>query len=34
MENIHIDENPVDMFTKVITREKLNSSSTSIGLLD
>ena len=31
---IHTDENPADMLTMVVTREKLNSSSTSIGLLE
>ena len=34
MEKIHTDDNPVDMFTNVVTREKMNSSSASIGLLD
>ena len=34
MDMIHIDKNPSYMFTKVVTREKLNSSSASIGLLD
>ena len=33
LEKIHTNENPVDMLTKVVTREKLNSSSTSVGLL-
>ena len=31
---INKDENPADMFTKAVTREKLNSSSSLIGLLD
>ena len=34
LEKIHINENLVDMLTKVVTREKLNSSSASVGLLD
>ena len=34
MDKIHIDDNPVDMFTKLVTREKLNSSLASVGLLD
>ena len=34
MDKIHINENPTDMFTKVVTTEKLNSSSTLVGLLD
>ena len=34
LEKIHTDDNPVNMFTKVVTREKLNSSSASVGLLD
>ena len=34
LEKIHTNDNPVDMLTKVVTWEKLNSSSTSIGLLD
>lgn len=29
LEKIHTDENPADMFTKAVTREKLTSSSTS-----
>ena len=31
---IHTNDNPADMLTKVVTREKLNSSSASVGLLD
>jgi len=31
---IHTDDNPADMFTKVVTREKLSSSPASVGLLD
>ena len=34
LEKTHIDDNPTYMFTKAVTREKLNSSSTSVGLLD
>ena len=34
LDKIHIDDNLADMLTKVVTREKLNSSSASIGLLD
>ena len=34
LEKIHTNENLVDMLTKVVTREKLNSSSASVGLLD
>jgi hypothetical protein len=34
MDKIYTYENPMDMFTKVVTREKLNSSSASVGLLD
>jgi hypothetical protein len=34
MDKIHIDDNPIDMFTKVVTREKLNSSPALVGLLD
>lgn len=34
LDKIHTDENLADMFTKVVTREKLKSSSTSVGLLD
>ena len=34
LEKIHTNENLADMLTKVVTREKLNSSSTSVGLLD
>ena len=34
LDKIHTDDNPIDMFTKVVTREKLNSSSASVGLLD
>ena len=32
LEKIHTNENPTDMLKKVVTREKLNSSSASIGL--
>lgn len=31
---IHTYDNPLDMFTKEVTREKLNSSSSLVGLLD
>ena len=34
LEKIHTNENPTDMLTKIVTREKLNSSSTSVGLID
>ena len=34
LEKIHTHDNPADMLTKVVTREKLNSSSASVGLLD
>ena len=34
MEKIHIDDNPIDIFTKVVTMEKLNSSLALVGLLD
>ena len=34
LDKINSNENLVDMFTKVVTREKLNSSLVSIGLLD
>ena len=34
LEKVHTNDNPADMLTKVVTREKLNSSSTSVGLLD
>ena len=34
LEKIHTNENPVDMLTKVVTSEKFNSSSASVGLLD
>ena len=34
LEKIHTNENLADMLTKVVTREKLNSSSTLVGLLD
>ena len=34
LDKIHTDDSPMDMFTKVVTREKLNSSSTLVGLLD
>lgn len=32
LEKIHIDDNPADMFMKVVTREKLSSSLASVGL--
>ena len=34
LDKININDNSIDMFTKVVTREKLISSSASIGLLD
>ena len=34
LEKIHIDDNLVDMFTKVVIRENLNSSSALVGLLN
>ena len=34
LEKIDKNDNQVDMFTKVVTREKLNSSSALVGLLD
>ena len=34
MDKIHVDDNPADMLAKVVIREKLNSSSTLVGLLD
>ena len=34
IENIHTNDNPKNMLTKVVTREKLNSSSNLVGLLD
>ena len=34
LEKIHTNDNPADMLTKVVTREKMKSSSTSVGLLD
>jgi len=34
LEKIHTDENPVDTFTKTVTRKKLSSSSASVGLQD
>ena len=34
LDKIHIDDNPVDMLTKVVPREKLNSSSDLVGLLE
>ena len=36
LEKIHTNDNPTDMFTKVVAREKLNSSlvSVGVGLLD
>ena len=33
LEKIHTDDNPADMFTKAVTREKLSSSLASVGLL-
>ena len=32
LENIHTSQNTTDMFTKVVTIEKLSSSSVSVGL--
>ena len=32
LEKIHTSQNPVDMLTKVVTREKLSSCSVSVGL--
>ena len=32
LEKIHTSQNPADMLTKVVTREKLSSFSVSIGL--
>ena len=34
LEKIHTYDNPTYMFTKVVTREKLNSYSSLVGLLD
>ena len=34
LEKIHTNDNPTDMLTEVVTREKLNSSLASVGLLD
>ena len=34
LDKIHIDGNLVDMFTNVVTREKLKSSLTLVGLLE
>lgn len=34
LDKIHIDDNPIDIFTKAVTREKLNPSLASVGLLD
>ena len=34
LEKIHTFDNPTNMFTKVVTRENLNSSSALVGLLD
>jgi hypothetical protein len=34
LEKIDIDDKPMDMFTKAVTREKLSSSSASVGLQD
>ena len=32
LEKIHTSQNPTDMLTKVVTREKLSSCSVSVGL--
>jgi len=32
LEKIHTSQNPADMLTKVVTREKLSSCSVSVGL--
>ena len=32
LEKIHISQNPADMFTKVVTREKLSTFSVSVGI--
>ena len=34
LEKIYTNNNLANMFTKAVTREKLNSSSASVGLLD
>ena len=34
LEKIHTDDNPTEMFTKVVTRENPNSSSALVGLLE
>ena len=34
LEKIHTDDDPANMFTKVVTREKLKSSTAFVGLLD
>jgi hypothetical protein len=34
LENIHTSQNPADMLTKGVTREKLSSCSVSVGLQD
>ena len=34
LDKIHTDNNLADMITKVVTREKLNSSSNLVGLLE
>ena len=34
LDKIHTNDNPADMLTMVVTREKLNSSSASVGLPD
>ena len=34
MEKIHTSQNPTDMLTKGVTREKLSSCSVSVGLQD
>ena len=32
LENIHISQNPADMLTKAVTREKLSTCSVSVGI--
>jgi hypothetical protein len=32
LEKIHTSQNPADMLTKVVTREKLSSCSVSVGI--
>ena len=34
LEKIHTNDNPIDMLTKVVTMEKLNSSLAFVGLLN